>query len=58
MPRVHAVCRKLGISAVVLPGLEEIRFCADSVQRWTRSRLAWLPREVATILYYRGKGWI
>jgi hypothetical protein len=58
LPRVDAVCRKLGISAIVLPGLEKIRFCPDSAQRWTRSRRAWLPREVATILYYRCKGWI
>ena len=58
MPRVHAVCQRVGISTVALPGLEKIRFCPDSAQRWTRSRQAWFRREVLTIFYYRWQGWI
>jgi hypothetical protein len=59
VPRVAAVCRKLGLGTVVPPGLEHIPFCPDSFQGWTRSRLRWIRREVGAILYYRfWKMWI
>jgi hypothetical protein len=58
VPRVTAVCEKLGIAAVVPPGLEQVRFCRGSRQPWTRNRVLWFLREVPTLGYYRCKGWL
>jgi hypothetical protein len=58
VPRVAAVCRKLGMSVILLPGLESVGFCPDSVQPWTRGWRAWCPREAGAIVYYRWKGWL
>src|SRR5262249_42647534 len=38
LPRVTAVWEKLGLAAVVPPGLEQVRFCRGSRQPWTRNR--------------------
>jgi hypothetical protein len=37
MPRIDAVCQKLGISTIVPVGLSSIRFDLESEQEWTRS---------------------
>jgi hypothetical protein len=58
VPRAAAVCERLGISAVVPPGLEQIRFCLRSAQKWTRGPGAWIRRELLAILFYRWKGWV
>jgi hypothetical protein len=58
MPRADAVCRKIGMHTVCVPGLDQINFCQGSAQIWTRRRFLWFPREVAAILHYWWKGWI
>jgi hypothetical protein len=58
VPRAAAVCERLGIAAVVPPGLEGVRFCRGSRQPWTRNRVLWFLREVPTLGYYRCRGWL
>lgn len=58
LPRVDAVCRKLGIETVAPAGLESIPFCPQSVQPWTRGARAWFRREVPAIGLYWWKGWL
>ena len=58
VPRATAVWEKLGLAAVVPPGLERVRFCRGSRQLWTRNRVLWFLREVPTLGYYRTRGWI
>jgi hypothetical protein len=56
--RANTVCERLGLSTVVPPGLECVRFDPGSCQKWTRNRGAWIRREVLSIIYYRLKGWV
>jgi hypothetical protein len=58
VPRVEAVCGRLGLTTVVPPGLERVRFCPDSTQPWTQSEKAWRRREPLVLLYFRLRGWI
>lgn len=58
MPRAIAVCRRLGMNTVAMPGLEQIGFCHGSAQLWTRNRTLWFAREVGAILHYRRLGWL
>jgi hypothetical protein len=45
MPRVDAVCKKLGITTIVPSGLDTISFDPKSEQEWTRNKHAWGIRE-------------
>ena len=58
VPRAAAVCRRLGIKPIVPTGLETIGFCPHSTQPWTRSRGAWICREIPTIAFYVLRRWI
>jgi hypothetical protein len=57
MPRVEAVCRRLGIEPV-LPSRLKVRFDQGSAQEWTRSEEAWRKREADAVRYYRSRGWM
>lgn len=50
MPRVDAVCKKLGIVTIVPKGLEVIRFDSNSAQEWTVSEEAWSKHEPGVII--------
>lgn len=58
MPRVDAVCQKLGIKSIVPPGLECIRFDSESEQDWTRDQVSWAQKELKSITGYASKGWL
>jgi hypothetical protein len=49
MPRVYAVCKKVGLDTIVPSGLESIRFDPNSAQEWTRNKDAWANRESEAI---------
>ena len=58
VPRVDAVCKKLGIKTIVPSGLNSIRFDPDSEQEWTRNPKAWGIREELAILESKKRGLI
>lgn len=49
LPRVDAVCKKLGIETIVPSGLEAVRFDPNSSQEWTRDKKSWRKRELEAI---------
>lgn len=58
MPRVDAVCQKLGIGVVVPDDLGSIRFDPESEQEWTRDPSSCAENEAKAIDEYAKKGWI
>lgn len=49
MPRVDAICAKLGIKTIAPSGLESIRFDPNSYQEWTQSKKKWIKKEIKAI---------
>jgi len=49
IPRVNAICKKLGITTIVPIGLENIRFDPQSAQPWTRDVNSWIQKEGPSI---------
>jgi len=58
MPRVDAVCQKLGIKTIVPPGLESVKFDTESEQEWTRDQAGWTQKEPKSITWYADKDWL
>ncbi len=58
MPRVDAVCQKIGIRTIAPYGLENIRFDPKSKQEWTRDKESWNTKEPKSIIWYAKEGWI
>lgn len=58
VPRVDAICKKLGIFTIVPEGLEVIRFDSLSEQLWTRNGKVWAEHEANSIPYAAKQGWI
>ena len=58
IPRVDAICRKLGIITIVPRGLEAVRFDPESEQSWTRSQENWCAKEKLSLLFHAQKGLI
>jgi len=58
VPRALRICTRLGLCTVVPAGLEEIPFCTDSSQSWTRSAGAWYRRERLVLLHHAWKDWL
>jgi hypothetical protein len=58
MPRAAQVCRRLGLYAIVPPGLDRVPFCPGSCQWWTRGRWGWFVREGCAMFYYRRRQWM
>lgn len=58
VPRVDAICTKLGIDTIVPDTLSAVRFDPESQQDWTRSLENWSNCEPKTIDDYVGRGWI
>lgn len=58
MPRVDALCQKLGIDTIAPDGLSSVRFDPKSEQEWTRDKKTWAHREKYVIDYFREKGLI
>jgi uncharacterized SAM-binding protein YcdF (DUF218 family) len=59
MPRVDAVCAKLGIQTIVVEGLKgAIEFDPQSTQKWTRELDQWRGYEPQAIEFYQLKGWL
>jgi hypothetical protein len=58
MPRVDALCQKLGINTIVPDGLSCVRFDPKSEQEWTRDKKTWANREKYVIDFFREKGLI
>lgn len=59
MPRVQAVCTRLGIDWVTT-GDERgaVEFDPMSAQKWTRNLDQWRGYEPLALMYYRLKGWL
>ena len=58
IPRVDAVCQKLGMFTIVPSGLNVVRFDSLSKQGWTRNPRAWGEHEIGAISRSRQKGQI
>lgn len=59
MPRVVAVCQKLGIDCIVTRDtVGAVEFDLLSSQKWTRSLERWHGYEPLCLYYFRLKGWI
>lgn len=57
LPRIKAICSKLGIHLFIPDDLPDI-WDKESSQWWTRSRLLWNMREPAALAYHKMRGWI
>ncbi|HVE80594.1 MAG TPA: ElyC/SanA/YdcF family protein [Candidatus Dormibacteraeota bacterium] len=59
IPRVVAVCQKLGIKPIVTSELRGgVEFDLSSSQKWTRSLGEWRGKEPLAMIYYKLKGWV
>lgn len=59
MPRVQAVCDKVGINWVATDDFKNaVDFDPQSSQKWTRSLDKWIGYEPLAITYYTLKGWL
>ena len=59
LPRVDAVCRKLGMQTVAVPGLNgAIEFDPLSTQSWTRNADKFRGYEPLALVLYGLKGWV
>lgn len=58
MPRVDAICQKLGMRTIVPPGLGFVRFDPESEQPWTRSEASWVLKEPDSIKRHAAAGTI
>lgn len=56
MPRVDALCQKIGINTVAPSGLRSIRFEPKSEQEWTRNKVTCGLNEEQAIVSYRQRG--
>lgn len=55
--RCVAIAKKLGFKAVVAD-TSFVEYDAKSIQPWTRSRMRFVPREIASRFLFLFKGWI
>jgi len=58
VPRVDAICKKIGIKTITPKGLNSIRFDPESEQEWTRSKELWIEKEIKSINWHAENGWI